>query len=66
MIWGRGFDKIKEACVLYEGPLPEYEINEAGIMVLCKACDKYMRLLKNDNQYPNHILTEVVRLCRME
>ena len=64
--WGRGFDKIKEACALYEGPLPEYEINEAGIMVLCKACDKYMRLLKNDNQYPNYILTEVVRLCRME
>ena len=23
---------------MYDGPLPEYEINEAGIMVLCKAC----------------------------
>jgi ATP-dependent DNA helicase RecG len=30
---------------LYDGPLPEYEINEAGIMVLCKACDKYLELL---------------------
>ena len=36
--WGRGFEKIREACALYDGPLPEYEINEAGIMVLCKAC----------------------------
>ena len=27
-----------QACALYDGPLPEYEINEAGIMVLCKAC----------------------------
>ena len=25
--WGRGFEKIKEACGLYDGPLPEYEIN---------------------------------------
>lgn len=32
--WGRGFEKIREACALYDGPLPEYEINEAGIMVL--------------------------------
>ena len=40
--WGRGFEKIREACALYDGPLPEYEINEAGIMVLCKACDRYL------------------------
>lgn len=43
--WGRGFEKIREACALYDGPLPEYEINEAGIMVLCKACDRYLELL---------------------
>lgn len=49
--WGRGFEKIREACVLYDGPLPEYEINEAGIMVLCKACDKYLGLLRNDGQH---------------
>jgi ATP-dependent DNA helicase RecG len=47
-----GFEKIKEACGLYDGPLPEYKINEAGIMVLCKACDKYLELLRNDGQ--NH------------
>lgn len=46
--WGRGFIKIKEACAQYEAPLPEYDINEEGIMVLCKACDKYMRILQND------------------
>ena len=49
--WGRGFDKIKEACAIYEGPLPEYDINKSGIMVLCKACDRYLQLLsgKEDN-----------------
>ena len=52
--WGRGFEKIKEACGLYEGPLPEYEINESGIMVLCKACDRYLELLRDDGQHPNH------------
>ena len=52
--WGRGFEKIREACALYDGPLPEYEINEAGIMVLCKACDKYLGLLRNDGQHPDH------------
>lgn len=52
--WGRSFEKIREACALYDGPLPEYEINEAGIMVLCKACDKYLKLLRNDDQHPNH------------
>lgn len=45
--WGRGFDKIKEACEKYEGPLPEYDISEDGIMVLFKACDKYLKLLSS-------------------
>lgn len=52
--WGRSFEKIREDCALYDGSLPEYEINEAGIMVFCKACDKYMELLKNDGQHPDH------------
>jgi len=43
--WGRGFDKIKEACEKYDAPLPEYDINENGIMVLCKACDRHLRIL---------------------
>lgn len=34
--------------------MPEYEINEAGIMVLCKACDRYLRLLRDDGQHPDH------------
>ena len=53
--WGRGFDKIKEACKKYDGPLLEYEISEDGIMVLCKACDKYLKLLNTKNDKINSL-----------
>lgn len=46
--WGRGFDKIKDSCDIYDGPLPEYDINADGIMVLCKASDRYLRLMNGD------------------
>ena len=47
-VWGRGFDKIREACVKHDNtPLPEYDISEVGVMVLCKPCERYMRLLHN-------------------
>ena len=46
--WGRGFDKIREACAKYDAPLPEYNISASGIMVLCKACDKYLDLLYDE------------------
>lgn len=49
--WGRGFEKIQEACSLYDGPLPEYKINSTGIMVLCRACDRYMQLLREPDHY---------------
>lgn len=49
--WSRGFDKIREACEKYNGRLPEYNISASGIMVLCKACDKYLELL-NDELHP--------------
>lgn len=52
--WGRGFDKIKEACEKYNGRLPEYNISASGIMVLCKACDKYLELL-NDEENLHHV-----------
>lgn len=42
--WGRGFDKIKDACEKYNGPLPEYDISEDGIMVLCKPTERYLSL----------------------
>lgn len=32
------------------------------IMVLCKACDRYMELLGNDGQHLNIILTQMVRI----
>lgn len=46
--WGRGLDKIKDACAKYDGRFPEYNISASGIMVLCKACDKYLELLSGD------------------
>lgn len=52
--WGRGFDKIRIACLQNNGPLPEYDINEDGIMVLCKACDKYLKLLTNKHLGQNN------------
>lgn len=70
--WGRGFDKIKEACALYDGPLPEYEINESGIMVMCKACDRYLKLLNDAGQQHGHgdhdndqdIMKQIIEFCR--
>ena len=31
----------------YGGELPDYEISESGVMVLCKACPAYLNLLNN-------------------
>jgi ATP-dependent DNA helicase RecG len=56
--WGRGFEKIKEACALYEGSLPEYEISASGIMVLCKACDRYLELLSGKEKVDSIISDE--------
>ncbi len=43
--WGRGFDKIKTACeALYDTPVPEYNITDDGIMVHCKANQRYLQL----------------------
>lgn len=45
--WGRGFDKIKTACLANNCPLPEYTITEGGIMVLCNAGSRYLSLAKD-------------------
>ena len=63
--WGRGFEKIKEACGLYDGPLPEYEINESGIMVLCKACDRYLELLSGKEKVDSLISDERIMSEKM-
>ena len=42
--WGRGFEKIKEACDEHGTPLPEYKISSNGVMVLCKPNEFYMSL----------------------
>lgn len=60
--WGRGFEKIKEACKVYDGPLPEYEINKSGIMVLCKACDRYLELLRDDDHNHDQVGHDMVMM----
>ena len=65
--WGRGFDKIREACVEYAAPLPEYNISEDGIMVLCRACDRYLNLL-GGNTYPvqneQDMIRKIILYCK--
>lgn len=48
---GRGFKKFKEACTKYDGLFLEYNISVFGIMVLRVACDKYLKLLNDKNDY---------------
>lgn len=50
---------------MYDGPLPEYEINEAGIMVLCKACDKYLELLSRNKRIDSIISDERIMSEKM-
>lgn len=45
--WGRGFDKIMEVCKAEKAPYPVIDANARGVMVLCKPCDQYNRLLKD-------------------
>ena len=42
--WGRGFEKIREACENEGAPLPEYQILSYGVMVHIKPNEHYMRL----------------------
>ena len=64
--WGRGFDRIREACESYaNAPLPEYDISETGVMALCKPCEQYMRLFRNDNSLTKNerIMNETYKCC---
>ena len=68
--WGRGFDKIREACAKDDGRLPEYNINESGIMVLCRACDKYLELLndephsvQNEQDNEQDVVKAIIEFC---
>lgn len=45
--WGRGFDKIMEVCEKEKAPYPEIDANSRGVMVLCKPCEQYNKLLKD-------------------
>jgi len=43
--WGRGFEKIKDECKKYNVPLPNIEINTAGVMIKCTPSETYMSVL---------------------
>lgn len=58
--WGRGFEKIKEACAINNEPLPEYEMDEEGIMVLCKASDNYIGLIGGEQNIDQRELVKYV------
>lgn len=45
--WGRGFDKIMEVCEKEKVPYPDITTNSRGVMVLCKPCEQYNKLLKD-------------------
>lgn len=67
--WGRGFERIKEACAKYNASLPEYNISASGIMVLCKACDKYLNLLNDENglqlgQSDQDVTKMIITFCK--
>lgn len=63
--WSSGFDKISEACAKYNSPLPEYTIDDSGIMVCCNASEDYIRLL-DDNVTNKKVSTgdKIVLLIR--
>lgn len=63
--WGRGFEKIREACKLYDGALPEYEMDEAGIMVRCVACNRYLDLLPANEKRNSLIFDERIMSEKM-
>lgn len=48
---------MRSIYVKYEGRLQEYNISALGIMVLCKACDRYLELLY-DNENNSLTLNE--------
>ena len=58
--WGRSFEKIREACEEFNGPLPKLKISENGMMVHCLPCEKYLELMKKNSEsdYTNVTDTE--------
>ena len=43
--WGRGFEKIREACDAHGTTLPEFQLHSHGVMAFCKPNEKYMEML---------------------
>ena len=61
--WGRGFGKIKDACAKYEKLLLEYDVNKFGIMMFCKACDRFLELLQDDNHHDDFEFLQGTKIC---
>ncbi|MCI8504750.1 MAG: ATP-dependent DNA helicase RecG, partial [Lachnospiraceae bacterium] len=57
--WGRGFDKVMGVCKKEKAPYPEIDVNSRGVMVLCKLCEQYNKLLKDRPR------KELFRLCEV-
>lgn len=55
--WGREFEKIREACALYDGPLPEYEISGICLMFYKELSEREWK------EYSNKMLEEPFKMC---
>ena len=71
--WGRGFEKIKKECELYNIPIPKIDIKENGVMVKCNASPIYIDLLEEMqgknvqlNVHKNVQLKDYENLTRIE
>ncbi len=59
-----------QICAKYDDPLLEYNISVSGIMVLCRACDKYLELLhdelhpvQNEQDDEQDIVEAIITFC---
>lgn len=71
--WGRGFEKIKKECELYNIPIPKIDIKANGVMVKCNASPIYIDLLEEMqgknvqlNVHKNVQLKDYENLTRIE
>lgn len=71
--WGRGFEKIRKECELYNTPIPEIEIKTSGVMVKCNPSKVYMDLLNEmkEKNVPKNVqknvqINDYEKLTRIE
>lgn len=64
--WGRGFDKIMEVCKEEKVPYPVIDAGSRGVMVLCKPCEQYNKLLKEKRGKETQSNMQLERLSQEE